>query len=78
MNLRAGSENGVGDVVGAITVVRGFNQHFLNISNTSWGRRTPDILGHSHVWFVGGFIENFLGLALRRILQARETRRVIN
>ena len=65
-DLRAGSENRIGGVVGAITVVRGivvFNPHLLSITNTSWGRRTPDILGHAHLWFVGGFMENFLGLA---------------
>ena len=46
-----------------------FNPHLLSISNTSWGRWTPDILGHAHVWFVGGFMENFLGLTPRRILK---------
>ena len=46
-----------------------FNPHLLSISNTAWGRRTPDILGHAHLWFVGGFMENFLGLAPRRILK---------
>ena len=28
---------------------------------------TPDILGHALVWFVGGFLGNFLGLAPREI-----------
>ena len=45
-----------------------FNLCLLSISNT-WGRRTPDILGHALAWFVGGFIKNFLGLALSRKLK---------
>ena len=44
-----------------------FNLCLLSISNTAWGRRTPDIQGHALAWFVGGFIKNFLGLAPRRI-----------
>ena len=51
-----------------------FNPHLLSISNTSWGRRTPDILGHAHLWFVGGFMENFLGLATSRTLKRTDWR----
>ena len=46
-----------------------FNLCLLGISNTAWGRRTPDILGHALAWFVGGLIENFLGLAPSRKLK---------
>ena len=46
-----------------------FNLCLLSIPNTAWGRRTPDILVHPLAWFVGGFIENFLGLAPSRKLK---------
>ena len=46
-----------------------FNLCLLSISNTAWGRRTPDILGHALAWFVGGFIKNFLGLTPSRKLK---------
>ena len=51
-----------------------FNLCLLSISNTAWGMRTPDIQGHALMWFVGGFIENFLGLAPSRKLKRTNLR----